>query len=103
MRFEITRQSEDQLTKQAWVFVHMASSSDVPMVLDGYAVYSRPSTRHKFKDAGPNECYSRLSHEGGRMLENAVPLPDDVVAEVIDRVRALVSVRLWTRDCGGRW
>lgn len=86
--FNITRESPDNLSLQSWLFCML----DLDAVLDRYSLGTRPTKRHKFHTA---KVYNRLSERDSTLKVAEVPVPDDVVAEVrqrvIDTIRVVVD------------
>lgn len=77
MNLNVKREAADGLSVQEWSFYNI--DYDLKFVLGGYRVQRRATKRHKFTTAGR---YERTNTRDSNILVDAVPLPEDVVAEV---------------------
>jgi hypothetical protein len=106
-RVYVSRESADRLQEEVWVFDrdphatawHLAT----PVRLRFYGRRTRPSRRHSYRgkegqawgiDTPPRERHLDMD-------EATVPLPDDVRAEALAAIRALVTLD-WPRQERGR-
>lgn len=79
---EVTRESEDRLHDQYWRFEinSRIGSASITLHLSYYALRSRPSIRHKFREEANWDRSDRRQYRSS-MTEDQVPIPEDVAAE----------------------
>jgi hypothetical protein len=98
MRIEVTREAPDRLSRQVWelwlVMGHDYALRPPRLLLDSYTVECRQTSRHRWWIA---RSYRRLDRRDSSINAEAVPLPDDVIAEakarICEAVMALEVVR----------
>lgn len=79
--------STSQLEKQSWVFTF----HNYRVYLESYTVIKRQSTRHGWKPDN-SQRFLRLFQRDSTLSFESVPKPDDVLAEVNQRVFEIISV-----------
>ena len=96
-RVFVTRYDTEGLTREIWVFERHPRNlhNDIrPIIrLRAYLRGNRPTRRHKFRGLA-TDCWSvwdRGVDAAEALPRERVPLPDEVLAEAIGLVRALVS------------
>lgn len=92
-RFELKKQGDSPLEQERWIFWQQGTT----LYLDAYYKEQRETTRHKYK---PVTAYERLTNHRDTfkmICEEDVPLPEDVVNEVIRHVGSLLMVKRWKR------
>lgn len=88
---EVERQSEDGLAREVW-YVRISTPyayGVVNAVVCGYDREKRASKRHKFK---PDPAYhlDKFDRRRNGVAPKDVPLPEDVIAEIKQRVTVVV-------------
>ena len=90
----VTREGEDGLSSQEWLFFVHIGHEVLNLSLDSYREFSRPTKRHKPKVSARYDRLFRRRDEPC-LTENEVPLPRDVADEAKDKLVALIRVCTW--------
>lgn len=93
-RVDVLREAPDRLTREHWTFTTSAGvgTERIALQLEYYAPEQRATPRHKYQRRAFNDRWDSADDRPyySRIPRAAVPLPADVVAEAVERVRALV-------------
>lgn len=90
MNIEVERFiGEDQLTKHRWTFWFKFDIGRVGFHLTYFAIYTRPSKRHKNWEMGKR--YSYLQSRTNDLLYNEVDIPADVEQEARDAMLKMIA------------
>ena len=84
-RFTVIRGEVDGLSQQRWDFW----LNDLNLVLNDYITEKRETKRHGWKTA---KFFDRLDRRSSNIEQAAVPLPPDVVSDVLEQVRSKLTV-----------
>lgn len=91
---EVSRISEDGLSRQIWRFSVMAPHADtgaVHLIVKYYGLEKRPTTRSKFRaDPATRYDFSDRRRYNSGISDVDVPLPDDVAAEAAGMITVSV-------------
>jgi hypothetical protein len=84
--------SSKAISRHVWEF-WMGSGPEI--YLDGYRVEERPSPRHRWRTT--TVLYNRLKPRVAYSPDDRrVPLPEDVVIDVLEQAKALLTVKRWS-------
>jgi hypothetical protein len=80
----ITHETGNDLHKETWHY--WFNDSRLKLILDWYKMEDRPTKRHGWK------VVCKLERGYGQMSDVAMPVPDEVRAEVLRKFRELITI-----------
>lgn len=91
---EVVRVDQTQLRRQRWDFNITTGRSRIEAFISEYHIETRRSTRAT-RWTGEHTFFARSKRRGHIVSSDEVPpLPDDVIAEVRERITALITVTI---------